>query len=266
MHRILFEKLGPSVWMSHLDTVRLMQRAFRRAGVVLHHSQGYTPHAYVSMPLPLSVGTESLCEILEYELDGELTLSPDDLNAVLPEGIRVLAVYDSEIKTKYMEELQAELRLFYDAGVPDTAVQELSELLARNELFIEKRTKRGMEETDIRQDGAWEYPLIGHICDYIAENPDLCRCLLLNPRSDRLAKKLADIMKQKGQKVQQKMGLEIEAYKADYIHQFIAYGFMGVVKQWLMEEMPLSKEEMMELAEKMVRPIFQILIPSEKQE
>ena len=123
-----------------------------------------------------------------------------------------------------------------------------------------------LEETDIRQDGAWEYPLIGHICDYIAENPDLCRCLLLNPRSDRLAKKLADIMKQKGQKVQQKMGLEIETYKADYIHQFIAYGFMGVVKQWLMEEMPLSKEEMMELAEKMVRPIFQILIPSEKQE
>lgn len=184
MHRILFEKLGPSVWMSHLDTVRLMQRAFRRAGVVLHHSQGYTPHAYVSMPLPLSVGTESLCEILEYELDGELTLSPDDLNAVLPEGIRVLAVYDSEIKTKYMEELQAELRLFYDAGVPDTAVQELSELLARKELFIEKRTKRGMEETDIR-------PLIHSVtihaednalrldCRVSAQNPPLNPMLLL---------------------------------------------------------------------------------------
>ena len=175
MRRILFEKLGPSVWMSHLDTMRLMQRAFRRAGVLLHHSQGSTPHAYVSMPLPLSVGTESLCELLEYELDGELTLSPDDLNAVLPEGIRVLAVYDSEIKTKYMEELQAELRLFYDAGMPDTAVQEL---------FIEKRTKRGMEETDIR-------PLIHSVtihaedkalrldCRVSAQNPPLNPMLLL---------------------------------------------------------------------------------------
>ncbi len=184
MHRILFEKLGPAVWMSHLDTVRLMQRAFRRAGVVLHHSQGYTPHAYVSMPLPLSVGTESLCEILEYELDGELSLSPDDLNAVLPEGIRVLAVYDSEIKTKYMEELQAELRLFYDGGVPETAVQELSELLSRKELMIEKRTKRGMEETDIR-------PLIHSVtihteekelrldCRVSAQNPPLNPILLL---------------------------------------------------------------------------------------
>lgn len=58
--------------MSHLDLMRLMQRAFRRAGVVLHHSQGFTPHAYVSMLLPLSVGMESVCELMEYELDGEL--------------------------------------------------------------------------------------------------------------------------------------------------------------------------------------------------
>lgn len=62
--------------MSHLDLMRLMQRAFRRAGVVLHHSQGFTPHAYVSMLLPLSVGMESVCELMEYELDGELAVTP----------------------------------------------------------------------------------------------------------------------------------------------------------------------------------------------
>ncbi len=89
MHRILFEKTGTAIWMSHLDTMRLMQRAFRRAGVLLHHSQGYTPHAYVSMLLPLSVGVESVCEIMEYELDSELCLAPAELNAVLPEGVPV---------------------------------------------------------------------------------------------------------------------------------------------------------------------------------
>ena len=68
MHRVLFEKTGTAIWMSHLDLMRLMQRAFRRAGVLLHHSQGYTPHAYVSMLLPLSVGMESHCEIMEYEI------------------------------------------------------------------------------------------------------------------------------------------------------------------------------------------------------
>lgn len=119
-----------------------------------------------------------------------------------------------------------------------------------------------LEEAEIRQDEAWGFPLIGHICDYIVENPDLCRCLLLNPRSVRLANKMAEIMKQKGQKVRQEMGLEVEMHKADYIHQFITYGAMGMVQQWLVEGMPLSKEEMVELTEKMIRPIFQILIPS----
>ena len=96
MRRMLFEKTGTAIWMSHLDTMRLMQRAFRRAGVILHHSQGFTPHAYVSMLLPLSVGVESGCEIMEYELDTDLQLTPEEMNAVLPEGVRV--VYDASLK------------------------------------------------------------------------------------------------------------------------------------------------------------------------
>ena len=150
MDRILFEKTGKAVWMSHLDTMRLMQRAFRRAGVLLHHSQGYTPHAYVSMPLPLSVGTESLCEILEYELDSKLPISPEQLNKVMPQGIRVLRVYDSPIKTKYLAKLQAELSLYYDRGVPEGTAERITELFAAPEIKVVKRTKRGPEETDIK--------------------------------------------------------------------------------------------------------------------
>ena len=150
MRRMLFEKTGKAVWMSHLDTMRLMQRAFRRAGVVLHHSQGYTPHAYVSLLLPLSVGVESVCEIMEYELDSDVKITPEDMNAVLPEGVRVLEVYESDCKAKYLAELSVELTLEYDQGVPEKAVQEIAELLSREELVVEKRSKRGMEDRDIR--------------------------------------------------------------------------------------------------------------------
>lgn len=150
MRRMLFEKTGTAVWMSHLDTMRLMQRAFRRAGVVLHHSQGFTPHAYVSMLLPLSVGMESVCEIMEYELDAALDITPQDMNEVLPSGVRVREVYESGRKAKYLTTLQAELTMEYDGGVPEGAVGALPELFSRRELTVEKRTKRGMEETDIR--------------------------------------------------------------------------------------------------------------------
>lgn len=150
MRRMLFEKTGTAVWMSHLDTMRLMQRAFRRAGVVLHHSQGFTPHAYVSMLLPLSVGMESICEIMEYELDAALDITPQDMNEVLPAGVRVREVYESGRKAKYLTTLQAELTMEYDGGVPEGAVVALTELFSRRELSVEKRTKRGLEETDIR--------------------------------------------------------------------------------------------------------------------
>lgn len=149
MRRMLFEKTGRAVWMSHLDTMRLMQRAFRRAGVVLHHSQGFTPHAYVSMLLPLSVGTESVCEIMEYELDAEIEITPEDMNAVLPEGVHVLSVYQSDRKAKYLTQLDVSLTMEYDSELlPDTA-EQIEALFRREELIVQKRTKRGMEETDI---------------------------------------------------------------------------------------------------------------------
>ena len=150
MRRMLFEKTGTAIWMSHLDTMRLMQRAFRRAGVLLHHSQGYTPHAYVSMLLPLSVGVESTCEIMEYELDGDLSVTAEKMNAVLPQGVRVLSVYESARKAKELALLEAELTLCYDGGIPAEAVQKITALLSSPSLLVEKRTKRGMEEADIR--------------------------------------------------------------------------------------------------------------------
>ena len=176
MRRMLFEKSGKAIWMSHLDTMRLMQRAFRRAGVLLHHSQGYTPRAYVSMLLPLSVGTESCCEIMEYELDNDLTITPEQMNQVLPAGVRILSVYESDKKAKELAYLKAELTLEYDNGVPDPAV--LSELLDRPSIMMEKKTKRGMADIDIKS-MLREYELIPEgnsirlLCTVCAQNPSL---------------------------------------------------------------------------------------------
>ena len=58
MPRALFEKTGNAVWMSHLDLMRLLQRAFKRAGLHLKHTQGFNPRPSVSIALPMSVGVE----------------------------------------------------------------------------------------------------------------------------------------------------------------------------------------------------------------
>lgn len=178
MRRMLFEKTGTAIWMSHLDTMRLMQRAFRRAGVVLHHSQGYTPHAYVSMILPLSVGTESICEIMEYELDAEIAITPEDMNAVLPQGMRVLRVYESDRRAKFLTDLSVSLTMLYDNGVPDGAAERIEALLNGAELTVEKRTKRGMEETDIR-------PMIKKT-DFAVENDRITLTALISAQNPAL--------------------------------------------------------------------------------
>ena len=55
MNRLLFEKTGDAVYLSHLDLMRVFQRAFKRADIMIWHSQGFSPRAYVSIALCPSV-------------------------------------------------------------------------------------------------------------------------------------------------------------------------------------------------------------------
>lgn len=152
MPRLLFEKRGNAVWISHLDLMRLFQRAFKRAGLPLTHTQGFNPRPSVSIALPLSVGVESHCELLDFDLDGE-TVScetiKDKLNMALIDGVRVLQVYEDGSKIKYLAYLDCEVDLEYDAGVPEGAAEKITELFSRDTLTVEKKGKNGITEQDI---------------------------------------------------------------------------------------------------------------------
>lgn len=78
MLRALFQKTGNAVYISHLDLMRLFQRAFKRAGLPLTHTQGFNPRPSVSIALPLSLGVESQCELLDFELETD-TFSNEDI-------------------------------------------------------------------------------------------------------------------------------------------------------------------------------------------
>lgn len=149
MLRALFEKTGEAVYISHLDLMRVFQRAFRRAGLLLKHSQGFTPRAIVSIALPLSVGVESCCELLDYELEDGATITPDLLNDKLPAGIRVLEIVEQGRKIKELTRLRARLIMTYDAGVSAELVDRLSALYQRESLVLEKHSRKGKTQTDI---------------------------------------------------------------------------------------------------------------------
>ena len=152
MPRALFEKTGNAVWISHLDLMRVFQRAFKRAGLPLTHTQGFNPRPSVSIALPLSVGVESECELLDFDLDG-MDVANDEicvrLNQALVEGVRVLKVYDDGAKIKHLALLRSVLTLEYDAGVPQGTVDAILKLLSRASLTVEKKGKNGVVEQDI---------------------------------------------------------------------------------------------------------------------
>ena len=152
MPRLLFTKTGDAVWMSHLDLMRLFQRAFKRAGLPLTHTQGYNPRPSVSIALPLSVAVESVCELLDFDLDGETVACEEitaRLNAALVPDVRVLQTYENGRKIKDLALLDSVLTLEYDQGVPADAEASLQALFARDSLTVEKKGKNGPTQQDI---------------------------------------------------------------------------------------------------------------------
>ena len=146
MRRILFEKTGTAIWMSHLDLMRVFQRAFQRAGLPLTHTKGFNPRPSVSIALPLSVGIESKCELLDFDLEGEGIPNeeiPDRLNRALVPGVRVLRCYGDGRKIRDLALLRCTLLLEYDGGVPVGAEDAIRELFSRENVTVEKKSKNG---------------------------------------------------------------------------------------------------------------------------
>ena len=152
MPRLLFEKTGNAVWISHLDLMRVFQRSFKRANLPLTHTQGFNPRPSVSIALPLSVGVDSKCELLDFELDGcEATCDEikDRLNGALITGVNVLEVYTDGRKVRDLSLLQCRISMQYDNDLPANAIQQMRSLFAQAEVIVPKKTKNGIQDQNI---------------------------------------------------------------------------------------------------------------------
>lgn len=149
--RLRFSKTARAVYISHLDLMRTMQRAFLRAGYALKYSEGFNPHPQISILLPLSVGCGSVCELMDFTLmeSPDLDELPRRLTKALPEGIRALEAYAPQAKAKQLKWLEIDGRFEYDGQSPAAAAVGVSEFFARESIVVRKKTKRGEGESDI---------------------------------------------------------------------------------------------------------------------
>ena len=149
MHKVRFRysKEGKAKYISHLDLMSTMQRSFRRAGIGLKYSEGFNPHPYMSVALPLSVGCESLCELIDVALVENII--PDINTIMLPDGIEILEAYSPSRKFNDITWIDACIKLNYDNQTADGTVSKIEKCLKKDKLIISKKTKRGYKELDI---------------------------------------------------------------------------------------------------------------------
>lgn len=89
--KAIFSKTGDIRFISHLDLMRLFQRAIRRAGLPVVITKGFSPHVKISIVRALKLGIESGSEELIIHMNE--AVAPDitllSLNSKLPAGIRI---------------------------------------------------------------------------------------------------------------------------------------------------------------------------------
>ena len=146
--RVKFSKTGSLKFISHLDLNRTVKSAFIRSKLPIWYTQGFNPHPKTVFSLPLSVGTASLCEFMDFKVTQALAgaFICERLNASFPAGLRALAAYEPKTKFSEIGWADYEVRIFRtgDADTPDAVKKSLS-----GEIFIEKTTKIGTRTVDI---------------------------------------------------------------------------------------------------------------------
>lgn len=149
--RAVFEKSGRAKYISHLDLNRCMLRIFRRSKLPVWYTEGFNPHPYYSFALALSLGFESDCEIMDFNItDDNMSFDEikDRLNAVMPEGMRIISV--AEQVKKITAITQAEYSFSLVADDLQSLYNAVQELLNQPEILIEKKTKKGIKTVDIK--------------------------------------------------------------------------------------------------------------------
>jgi radical SAM-linked protein len=160
--RIRFTKIGKIRWTSHLDVARMWERAFRRVGLPLAYSEGFSPRPKVSFGLALPTGHESVAEYLDVELSDisgvDIPGLPSRLSDALPSGVDATA---AEVLTPGTPSLQEDVVActWVWVGAPEEGAEAIgpeemearvASVLAAPSVVVTRFRKGGEQAEDIR--------------------------------------------------------------------------------------------------------------------
>ena len=148
--RVRFRKVGNLQYISHLDLQRTFSRVLVRAGLPLWYTKGFNPHIKMVFGMPLPVGSESECEMLDIRIEREMSCEEvlSRLNGELTHELAALEVYPAETKFSEIAFAEYEYTLTLAEDAADMA-DRVRAVLAAPSLTILKKGKAGEKEVDI---------------------------------------------------------------------------------------------------------------------
>ena len=153
--RIRFCRGQEVKFISHLDIMRLWQRALHRAGISLVYSEGFSPHPRISLAAPLQVGVTSEAELMD--IVGTKWVSPHWFTAAvsqqLPPGIEILQVYPIALSLPSLQSQvrYAEYRVEVETEQGQRDVESaITSLLSKKQLPWQHQRDTGTRSYDLR--------------------------------------------------------------------------------------------------------------------
>lgn len=151
--RLTFVKKGEIRFVSHLELAHLFYRSAKRAGLLLHHSEGFHPMPRIVFEKALPVGVESLREIVDIELDGRISSTElmERLNQTLPDGIEIIEVREVlfPLPSSSLPH-RSVYRIFLDHLLSkEEAQSRLKKAMEKGELFILQERKEKERRIDL---------------------------------------------------------------------------------------------------------------------
>jgi radical SAM-linked protein len=144
--RLRFSKNGAMRYLSHLELITVFTRAVSRGGVPIMFSLGFHPHPRFSFGTATSVGVESEAEYMDMFVVAGITAREvqERLNAVLPEGLRILESEEIDAKSPSISTLinATRYRITIASADPDELLKQSVRFLA-HDTFVIHRTKKG---------------------------------------------------------------------------------------------------------------------------
>ena len=150
-----YSKTGNLKYISHLDVLRFIQRAVKRAGIPAKYSEGYNPHMKTSFGFPLSLGNESIGEYFDLELNEEIDINDFvvRMNNVLPKEMRILKAEYTESTESIMSRCQY-VEYIINIEFENLDIDELNvyfEEMLQNGVIYERKKKNKKNKNVIKE-------------------------------------------------------------------------------------------------------------------